>query len=242
MQPFLIALQFLTRIPISLPERPSERSVANSVVFYPIVGLMIGSVMFLFAWLLPGEQEMLHAAVLLAIWVLLTGGMHLDGLADSADAWAGGFNDKGKTLQIMKDPRCGPAAVVILTLTLILKFSALVAILQSGHLLYLLVPPLLSRATVPLLLMTTPYVRKGGLGCQIAAHVPVGASMLSIIISLLTVFLLLGNAAWGVIFVLIASFIVIRHLMVKRIDGATGDTIGALIELTETMVLIAMVD
>jgi adenosylcobinamide-GDP ribazoletransferase len=71
---------------------------------------------------------MLHAALLLTVWVLLSGGLHLDGLADSADAWLGGFGDRERTLTIMKDPRSGPIAVVVLVLVLLLKFCALAGV------------------------------------------------------------------------------------------------------------------
>lgn len=67
----------------------------------------------------------MRAALLLVFWVLATGALHLDGLADSADAWVGGLGDRERTLAIMKDPCCGPAAVVALVVVLLVKFAAL---------------------------------------------------------------------------------------------------------------------
>ena len=86
---------------------------------------------WLAALLLEGASPLLQAALLLALWVALTGALHLDGLADSADAWLGGFGDPARTLEIMKDPRSGPVAVVVLVLLLLLKFSALLVVLQA---------------------------------------------------------------------------------------------------------------
>lgn len=81
-----------------------------------------------------------------AVWVGLSGGLHLDGLADTADAWIGGHADRQRTLEIMKDPRSGPIAVVVLLLVLLLKFAALVVLLGQGAWAGLLLAPWLGRA------------------------------------------------------------------------------------------------
>ena len=90
-----------------------------------------------------GAPLLLHAALLLTAWVLLSGGLHLDGLADSADAWLGGFGDRERTLTIMKDPRSGPIAVVTLGLVLLLKFTALVALIEQHNGAALILAPLI---------------------------------------------------------------------------------------------------
>lgn len=125
MLPFWIALQFLSSLPVSLPGMPAPREVGRSLLYYPLVGLLFGLLLWLASHLLQGTPSPLHAALLLTLWVLLSGALHLDGLADSADAWLGGFGDRERTLRIMKDPRSGPIAVVTLVLVLLLKFCAL---------------------------------------------------------------------------------------------------------------------
>ncbi len=117
---------------------------------------------------------MLHAALLLSLWVLLSGGLHLDGLADSADA-LGGFGDRERTLTIMKDPRSGPIAVVTLVLVLLLKFAAILALIESNHSIGLLLAPLIGRSAMLALFLGTPYVRAGGLGQALADHLAPGA-------------------------------------------------------------------
>jgi adenosylcobinamide-GDP ribazoletransferase len=119
-----------------------------------------------------GAPLLLHAALLLTVWVLLSGALHLDGLADSADAWLGGFGDRERTLTIMKDPRSGPIAVVTLVLVLLLKFAALLALIEQQHALALIIVPLLGRSALLGLFLTTPYVRAGGLGQALADHLP----------------------------------------------------------------------
>lgn len=105
--PFLIALQFLTRLPVRIASEPDEKSIAQSLSYYPLVGLIIGALLAGIAWGLSGAPVLLSAALLLVTWVLVTGGLHLDGLADSMDAWVGGLGDRERTLAIMKDPYCG---------------------------------------------------------------------------------------------------------------------------------------
>ncbi|PWQ89005.1 adenosylcobinamide-GDP ribazoletransferase, partial [Enterococcus faecium] len=95
-------------------------------------GLLFGLLLWLASHLLQGTPSPLHAALLLTLWVLLSGALHLDGLADSADAWLGGFGDRERTLRIMKDPRSGPIAVVTLVLVLLLKFCALWVLIGQG--------------------------------------------------------------------------------------------------------------
>ncbi len=94
MQAFLIALQFLTRLPVPAGGEYSPERVGRSLAWYPLVGLLIGLLLWLADWLLPGQAPLLTAAVLLTLWVGLTGALHLDGLADSADAWVGGLGNR----------------------------------------------------------------------------------------------------------------------------------------------------
>lgn len=234
-----IALQFLTRLPVTLAGMPTPEQVGRSLLFYPLVGLLIG-LLLLAAQHLPGDSAvLLQAALLLALWVGISGGLHLDGLADSADAWVGGFGDKQRTLDIMKDPRSGPIAVVVLVLLLLLKFAALVALLENGSGLLVVLVPWLARCLLPLLFMTTPYVRAGGLGQALAEHLPRRQLPWVLAINALAM-LLFGWSALLALLVAGGVFIWLRSLMRKRLDGTTGDTAGALLEIAECAVLVAL--
>ena len=112
------------------------------------------------------------AALMLAVWVIITGGLHLDGLADTADAWIGGRGDRDRTLAIMKDSRSGPIAIIAIVLVLLNKFAALQVLLAGDARAVLLLAPVLGRATIVLLLITTPYVRPHGLGRPYANYLP----------------------------------------------------------------------
>lgn len=234
-----IALQFLTRLPVTLAGMPTPEQVGRSLLFYPLVGLLIGLLLLAAQHLLGDSAVLLQAALLLALWVGISGGLHLDGLADSADAWVGGFGDKQRTLDIMKDPRSGPIAVVVLVLLLLLKFAALATLLENGSTLLLVLVPWLARCLLPLLFLTTPYVRSGGLGQALAEHLPrqqlpwvLGANALAM--------LLFGWPALLAWLVAAAVFIYLRALMCQRLGGTTGDTAGAMLEIVECAVLLTL--
>lgn len=239
MTPWWIALQFLTRLPVTLAGMPTPEQIGRSLLFYPLVGLLIGLLLLAAQQLLGDNAVLLQAALLLALWVGISGGLHLDGLADSADAWAGGFGDKERTLAIMKDPRSGPIAVVVLVLLLVLKFAALVALLESGSELLLVLVPWLARALLPLLLLTTPYVRAGGLGQALAENLP-RRQLPWVLAANVAVMALFGWPALLALLVAGAVFFYLRVLMLKRLGGTTGDTAGALLEIAECAALVAL--
>ncbi|PKH26229.1 adenosylcobinamide-GDP ribazoletransferase [Pseudomonas sp. 43NM1] len=241
MLPFWIALQFLSSLPIRLPGMPEPKQLGRSLLFYPLVGLLFGLILWGMNIALAGAPLLLHAALLLAVWVLLSGALHLDGLADSADAWLGGFGDRERTLTIMKDPRSGPIAVVTLVLVLLLKFAALLALIEQGQGAVLLIVPLLGRAALLGLFLTTPYVRAGGLGQALADHLPRTAGWRVLALSALGC-LLLGGMINGLVALLIAIavFAWLRQVMIRRLGGTTGDTAGALLELLEMAVLVGL--
>lgn len=239
MIPLLIALQFLTRLPVSLPGIPTPEQVGRSLLWYPLVGLLLGLLLWGAHLLLGQTSAVLQAAIILALWVGLSGGLHLDGLADTADAWVGGFGDRERTLAIMKDPRSGPIAVVVLALLLLLKFAALFTLLQAGQGIYLLLLPWMGRSLLPLLLATTPYVREGGLGQALVEHLPRGQLPWVLGVHLLGM-LLFGWMGLLALATALLLFIWLRRALLRRLGGTTGDTAGALVELGECAVLLAL--
>jgi adenosylcobinamide-GDP ribazoletransferase len=241
MLPLWIALQFLSSLPIRLPGMPAPEELGRSLLFYPLVGLLFGVILWALNSALAGAPLLLHAALLLTVWVLLSGALHLDGLADSADAWLGGFGDRERTLMIMKDPRSGPIAVVTLVLVLLLKFCALLALIEQGHAVMLIIVPLLGRAALLGLFLTTPYVRAGGLGQALADHLPRRAGWWVLGASALACLLIAGVKAIAALVVAFGVFVWLRRVMMRRLGGTTGDTAGALLELLEVAVLVGVV-
>ena len=240
MLPFWIALQFLSSLPITLPGMPKPQELGRSLLFYPLVGALFGGVLWGVSALLAGTPLMLHAALLLTVWVMLSGGLHLDGLADSADAWLGGFGDRERTLTIMKDPRSGPIAVVTLVLVLLLKFCALLALIEQQQAMALLIVPLIGRGALLGVFLTTPYVRAGGLGQALADHLPRKAGWWVLVLSAAVCVALAGYAGLWALMLATLGFVWLRHLMMRRLAGTTGDTAGALLELLEVLMLVGL--
>ncbi len=239
MKAFLLALQFLTCLPLSLKAEPGPADWGRSALAYPAIGLLIG---FLLAGLqrLTGHADpLLQAALLTAAWALVTGGLHLDGLADSADAWVGGHGDRARTLAIMKDPRSGPAAVSTVVLTLLLKFAALFVLAKADAWPALLLAPVQGRSTLVALLLSTPYVRPGGMGSALAVHLPRAAAVLVLLLVAAVAFAA-GNAGALALAAAVAAGLFLRWLTMRRLGGMTGDTLGAAVELTELAVLVAL--
>lgn len=240
MMPFWIAMQFLTVFPIQLKQMPSKQQNGQSLLFYPVIGLGIGLVLYTIAIGLSALPSMLLSSLILVIWIWLTGGLHLDGLADTADAWVGGFGDKERTLKIMKDPACGPIGVLSLIIVCILKWSAIYVLLEKQYVQALILFPMLGRLVPLFLFLTTDYVREKGLGSSIANYIP---KMISIIVaclslSLFTYFSWLGL---GCIMISILILLYLRQQFIRRIDGITGDTVGASIELVEMAAILSFV-
>lgn len=237
--PFLIAVQFMTTIPIKLPYLPSREQNALSMLFYPVIGLMIGGVLWLVASYVQLPM-MLLSCVVMVVWVWLTGGLHLDGLADTADAWVGGFGDRQRTLTIMKDPNTGAMGVIAIVLCLALKWAAVYCLLELDAVLALLFVPMLGRMSALALFATTPYVRQHGLGSALQ-DVPKYLLWLVMLSFGAAVFALSWQMALVMIGVWAVMLAWLRWRFVGRIGGITGDTVGASIEVVEVAILMAVV-
>ena len=233
----LAALGLLTRVPVPARVFADPAARARSLAWYPVVGLLLGVALAVLAWCLQESPSLLGAALLLLAWVWLTGGLHLDGLADSADAWVGGLGDRERTLAIMKDPRSGPAGVSAVVLVLLLKFAALVS-LETPPLIALVLAPLLARAALTAAFLATPYVRADGMGSGLAP-----TSRAACVVTLLLAAALAGLAGLHGVYALLAAAVVFwlwRRACRRRLGGITGDTCGALAELVEAAVLVAL--
>ena len=181
----------------------------------------------------------------IGVWTIITGALHLDGLGDSADGWLAG-GDIQRTLDIMADPRCGSAAVAAVGCVLLLKFSALSVLITQQHYAALVLIPLLGRAIACLMLVTTPYAKSTGIAVTQVAHAP-ARSREWMLLLLTAGFILLGViASHSIIKLLLTAaitaicIILLRRLMLQRLQGMTGDTAGATIEISEALLLLGL--
>lgn len=242
-KPFLLALSLLTRLPVKEIDNLQDSDTGKSALFYPLIGLIIGLFLFVPVILFNEFSQITIAAIITVLGAIITGGLHLDGLADSADGWLGGTGNREKTVRIMKDPVVGSAGVIAIVSVLILKFAVLTNITQSSFHAILttsaivIFVPVISRAMILLLLLTTEYVSEKGMATTVVAHLPLKNAVIIAVACILLGFYI---SFWGMLFTLV-SFWFLRRLMIKHLGGCTGDTIGATVEITEVLFLIGYV-
>lgn len=239
LRPLWLALGLLTRLPVRPLGNLRPGEYGRSLLWYPFVGAIIGLLMILLAWLLRESDPFVAAALLITCWVLVTGALHLDGLADSADAWLGGHGDRERTLRIMKDPATGPAGVVGILLVLHLKFAAIHSLLENGHVMSLCLAPIVGRAMLPLLFLTTAYARPQGMVSPIMEELRVSELRLLLLGVVLFILLMAGKEGLLMLAVSLVFAWGLRQGMIARLGGFTGDTAGALVEIVEAGVILS---
>jgi len=247
MKPFLVTLQFITRIPV--PQNWTSDfdfdQTYRGVVTFPVVGVILGTIasaitLSLFSVLHWGSA--LSAATYVFLMAVLSGGFHLDGLADTCD---GIFSARtpDRMLEIMKDSRLGTHGALALFFVLILKILAVTQILETAPntaLLILILSPCASRSWMSLLMYKQKYARESGLGHiyinrlssqQFYLTLLLGAAICSWLLGVqsLIAFGLTGLFAW-----------IYRRYINNTIGGQTGDTLGAGNELFELFFLMAI--
>jgi adenosylcobinamide-GDP ribazoletransferase len=233
---FAAAFRFLTIIPLPGRLGTTEEELAGATPFFPLVGLLLGAVALAIVWLLqmlfpPFVTAVLATLVLLAF----SGGLHLDGLADTADGFFSS-RPKEKILVIMRDSATGAMGVIALVVLLLLKITAL-ASLSTSLLPAVFLMPLAGRTAILLMMALLPYARsRGGLATLFYSRrskiVGVWSLVFFAAISMLTT----GVLGLATVFGVILLVLLFSWFCRTKIDGATGDTLGASCEMAETVV------
>jgi adenosylcobinamide-GDP ribazoletransferase len=230
-----IAIGLLTTLPFGLPEDWQPGDSGRAGIWYPLVGVVIGGLTWL-TWrlLTPYFPPLVVGVLTLLIWVALSGGLHLDGLADCCDGLFASTTPE-RRLEIMKDPRLGTFGGVGLLLVLLLKAAALSSLTPSAGFGIILAATLGRWCILPAGLM--PLARPGGMGADFASGLRRGAIFTSAILPLGLAFLL-GTQGWIATLVGLLAAAAVLGLARARIRGVTGDVFGAVVEVTETVVLL----
>jgi len=237
----LVAVQFLTRIPIpNLPYDPN--SLSRAVKFFPVVGLVIGSAAALLHQLLaPHLPRLVTALLVIAFLVSITGCLHEDGLADTADGFGGGSN-KEQVLAILKDSRIGSYGGAALALSLLARVLLLASLPLSQILQYLIAGHVLCRwTTLPLSYYLasarSPQDQAGaGQGARIAKLTTIGTLIVGSIFTLAICAFVLRTHVAAAIAATITVTLLSGLYYQRRIGGVTGDCFGATNQLTEIAV------
>lgn len=229
----LLAFQFMTRIPIrGLPHRVG--GLAHAAKFFPVVGLAIGLLTAGIHWLLvPYVPRQVLAMLLLSFLVVITGALHEDGLADSADGLVGGLS-KEQVLEIMRDSRIGTYGAIAIALSLLWRFVLIANIAPARLPSNLIVASVLCRWTSLPLGFFLPYARaEDGLGGYIAGRLPISSFLWGTFFALLSVIAVLRRASLWPWLITIALTITSAFYFRRRIRGVTGDCLGATNQVTE---------
>ncbi|WP_318616965.1 adenosylcobinamide-GDP ribazoletransferase [Sporosarcina sp. YIM B06819] len=245
MNGILLALQFFTAIPVKKELPLGRKEVTAMYVALPFVGAVMGLAMYAVSVVM---LDVVHASPLLtAVFVLLagivlTGGLHVDGWADTGDAFFS-YRDRAKRLEILDDPRLGAFGTMALVLLIVVKIALFHEILLrgTGHLALFIVIPFLARAALNVYFTTVPLAKDKGIAHffkdKMAGNVVVGCSLAASVMVLVAVGLLMNSLLFpvGLLAVLAVVLVVFRSWSLKHFGGVSGDLCGAFIEGTEAL-------
>jgi len=229
------AFRFLTIIPLPGKLGTTEEELAGATPFFPVVGLLLGSVVVAIVSLLqmlfpPFVTAVLATLVLLAF----SGGLHLDGLADTADGFFSS-RPKEKILVIMRDSATGAMGVIALVLLLLLKAAALSS-LSSSLLLVVFLMPLAGRTAILLMMAILPYARsQGGLATLFYSRRSKVVGLWGLVFFAAVSVLTAGFRGLAAVLAVTLLVLLMSWFCRIKIDGATGDTLGAVCEMAETV-------
>ena len=234
---FVAAVQFLTRIPIR-SGRGGELS--RAVVWFPVVGALIGAVV---GGVAAGLGEVAPMAVAAAVAVLfgvaLTGAFHEDGLADTADALAGGWT-REQRLEILDDPRHGSYGVAALCGSIVVRVVAVASLGPADAFTGLVAAHSLARGVAVATMGVVPLAKPDGLGAGYARSVTMGRGALAGLVSVAIAALATGWWAGPLAAAAVATAALIAYFAVRAIGGITGDVLGAIEQLAECAVLVVV--
>ncbi|SFI96543.1 adenosylcobinamide-GDP ribazoletransferase [Thermoflavimicrobium dichotomicum] len=239
MSSLLHAITFFTRIP--LPVRHPSDDFAKCAMWLPVVGLLVGGILALCDWIFSFLFPVWVRAVLdVAIWVYLTGGLHLDGLMDTADG-LGSYRSRERVLEIMHDSRVGAMGVLAAILTIFLKVSSIASLpLEWKTGLVLPVAAVISRGVAVWAIFMFPYVYEQGIGLEMKKDLKRNRFMFALAMTVVLSIILEG---WMGLVALVLTFLfasVFAWRVSERLGGLTGDIYGALIEGSEVLVLLIL--
>lgn len=231
----ILAMQFLTRIPINIPIDFNKENIRRSTLFFPYVGMVLGALSYIPYYFLQSQSREIGSVLSLLMMIVLTGGLHLDGLSDSFDGF---FSNKNKEdiLEIMKDSRIGAFGVLSLIMLILFKYI-IISNFRRGLFLALIFSMGNARLAVIFQIAFKKIARPGGLGDLMHK-----SKARNYIILTSNIYLII-NIIFGYKFLLalIVSLLVgelISLFTYKKIGGFTGDVYGATIEIIEAFSLL----
>lgn len=249
MKRFIGIIQFLTRIPIPV-EVGFDEAFHKSTRYFPLVGLILGICYYLIGFISQMFFEDYIAAVLILLGtVILTGGLHLDGVGDTFDGLYS-YRDKERILEIMKDSRLGTNALLSILFLLLLKLGFLYSLLEQGKLWVVIIMPVVARTLQVVACYKGKTPREQGMGNIFigkVSNLSLGIALGAAFICVIGVIVLFNPFSWILILKVIGAVLIVATILklfersvYHKIDGITGDILGCICEMAELGVCIVM--
>lgn len=239
MKRFLIALQFLTILPIKIKSKIKEKDSGASLIYFPIIGAFIGLLLVLILFAFDFLPHLVTAVLVLISSIIITGGIHLDGFTDTCDGFYGS-KPKEKILEIMRDSRLGAMGAMGIVCILLLKFTLIASLAENILWKTLIMMAVFGRWSQVIACYTSNYARKEGKAKYFIEYNSKKEFLLGGFFTIaLFLFLLKLKGIILLTLSLLPIFLFINYTK-RRIGGMTGDTLGAINELTEVFVLLNM--
>lgn len=234
MKRLILMLQFLTKLPLPFNIEADEEDFSKGVIYFPLVGLIIGLLLAgTYVGVLSISNSMIASVFVVAFEVFLTGGLHLDGLADTFDGLYS-YRDKERMLEIMKDSRVGTNGVLILVLGIVAKLVLIYSL--DAPIEVLIVMPVVSRLMVVMMSRFSKYARENGMG---GFFIGKTTTLQLIIATIMTIAVHLIRPELLIVSVIVTVLALIyRYHVYTKIDGITGDVLGAIVEMSEVFFLL----
>ena len=237
---FLVGMMFLTQLPTPSTLVHSEGRLARSARYFPLVGVLVGLLSGGTYFLMASNFDPLLSAVLsIGVGLFVTGALHEDGLADTADGLGGGYS-RERALEIMRDSRIGTYGACALIGSLCARGTALATFMPYDGFLALIVAHGLSRGLLPLVLVSGSYARTRGLASSVADGVTTFEATVAIAFSVLLAMLVGPVAGLAALAATALSGGIMLAILVRKIGGYTGDGLGAIQQVSEISVLVVL--
>lgn len=251
MKGLLLALQFFTAIPITKELPLGRNEITTMYIALPFVGALIGCVMFGMAQLTVvgvGFSPLLAAVFIVLTGIILTGGLHLDGWADTGDAFFS-YKDRAKRLEILDDPRLGAFGTMALILLIVVKLALINEYLLSGsmHVLYFVAVPFLARAAMTIYFTKVKLAKDKGIAHFFKEKMAVNVVMIATVVSTFLLLVVMGFVLQSMLLpcvlaaVSTVAIIYYSRWSMNHFGGVSGDLSGAFIEGMEVLVWLAII-
>lgn len=237
---FILGIQFLTRLPVNISVDYDRKNLTKATFFFPFIGMFIGAIAAIIFYLFSFINKDMAAICTVLALVVITGGLHMDGLSDTADGFFSS-RPKEKILDIMKDSRVGAFGVIAIVIDLLFKYVVIKSMDTDRAMVYIILSSGISRTMVAMFFSFGKSPRKGGMGDMLINKDSKKYFIVSAFVFILIgTFIALYNFLIVLILVLAFSLLLMRYSY-KMIGGVTGDVFGANAELCEIVALMGFV-